>query len=366
MPFVPGQGVFQSANASPVEALLKRAALLMEDGDWQKADERLERLLDNDPENAQAYFGKVLVQLKVPSAKVLTAKAVELGITSLKTYKDYEKALRFADPNFRFVLECYDPANREDIYQEITSLLTQPRSFEKCQKAMMLLEYIPQGYKEVDALTGQLKSAEQVYLKYKRTVAHLNESKSSTKFQDTLVILESMPDYEEIEALHEKCHEAIEDQAITEIKSTKDIEHLEALASDFASRKDLRNADVIIEKCHEAMYQLARAEIKSAKAVEDFETLARKFASTKGLRNAAVLVEECHGKSVIEPSYQKVVSLLNSPRSLDNYQNAAKILATIPTDYKDVAALTVECQRLIKDELAARERFERELNASRR
>ena len=39
-----------------VEPLLRRATMFLEDGDWQSADEYCEKVLDLDPENAQAYF----------------------------------------------------------------------------------------------------------------------------------------------------------------------------------------------------------------------------------------------------------------------------------------------------------------------
>ena len=84
------------ATASPTEALLKRVVLLMEDGDWQKADELLEQVLNNDPENAQAYFGKVLVQLKLPSAKVLISKAHTLDRTDALLEMCVGKRLTFA------------------------------------------------------------------------------------------------------------------------------------------------------------------------------------------------------------------------------------------------------------------------------
>lgn len=50
-----------SANAAP---LLKRAFMFLEDGDWAKADDFCEQVLNLDPENAQAYLGKFLVSVK--------------------------------------------------------------------------------------------------------------------------------------------------------------------------------------------------------------------------------------------------------------------------------------------------------------
>ena len=51
-----------SANISP---LLKRAFMFLEDGNFDGADEYCERVLDQDPENAQAYLGKLMAELEV-------------------------------------------------------------------------------------------------------------------------------------------------------------------------------------------------------------------------------------------------------------------------------------------------------------
>ena len=51
-----------NANANP---LLRRAFMFLEDGEWAKADDFCERVLDLDPENAQAYLGKLMAELHV-------------------------------------------------------------------------------------------------------------------------------------------------------------------------------------------------------------------------------------------------------------------------------------------------------------
>lgn len=43
-------------------SLLKRAFMFLEDGDWESADKYCEKVLDIDPENAQAYLGKLLAK----------------------------------------------------------------------------------------------------------------------------------------------------------------------------------------------------------------------------------------------------------------------------------------------------------------
>ena len=51
-----------NANANP---LLRRAFMFLEDGEWAKADDFCERVLDLDPENAQGYLVKLMAELHV-------------------------------------------------------------------------------------------------------------------------------------------------------------------------------------------------------------------------------------------------------------------------------------------------------------
>ncbi len=84
--------VVVSGGNAAVEPLLKRAFMFLEDGNWQEADTYCEKVLDQDPENAQAYLGKLMAQLHIATKEELPNCATEL------TQNDnYQKALRFAD-----------------------------------------------------------------------------------------------------------------------------------------------------------------------------------------------------------------------------------------------------------------------------
>lgn len=54
----------QSNTNDSISALLKRGNMALEDGDWSKADEFFEQILNQDAEFAPAYLGKFLVQQK--------------------------------------------------------------------------------------------------------------------------------------------------------------------------------------------------------------------------------------------------------------------------------------------------------------
>ena len=55
----------QSASNPTVDSYLERAFMFLEDEDWQNADAYCEKVLDNDPENALAYVGKLMAVLHV-------------------------------------------------------------------------------------------------------------------------------------------------------------------------------------------------------------------------------------------------------------------------------------------------------------
>jgi TPR repeat protein len=75
-----------------LESLLKRGMLFLEDGEFSKADEYFERILDEDPEEDRAYWGKLLVKLQCKSNEELINHD-----QSLESYDEYKKALRFSD-----------------------------------------------------------------------------------------------------------------------------------------------------------------------------------------------------------------------------------------------------------------------------
>lgn len=70
--------VVVSGGNAAVEPLLKRAFMFLEDGNWQEADTYCEKVLDQDPENARAYLGKLMAQLHIATKEKLPNCATEL------------------------------------------------------------------------------------------------------------------------------------------------------------------------------------------------------------------------------------------------------------------------------------------------
>ena len=86
-------------NTAP---LLKRAFMFLEDGDWKSADEYCEKVLDIDPECAEAYLGKLMSELRVCKQESLKIQAEPFD-----NKNNYKKAIRFAEEKLKSELAGY-------------------------------------------------------------------------------------------------------------------------------------------------------------------------------------------------------------------------------------------------------------------
>ena len=104
------------------DSLLKRAALFLEDSEWDRAGEYADKVLDGDPECARAYQIKLLARMKVRSLGELAETPADFSADP-----DCQKILRFGS---------------EQEKREITDCL------EKCRQKALLLEREKQRQKE--------------------------------------------------------------------------------------------------------------------------------------------------------------------------------------------------------------------------
>ena len=84
--------VIVGANNAATTPLLERVFLFLEDGKWQDANIYCEKVLDIDPKNAEAYLGKLMVELQVRNRKQLADCAEPFDDRD-----NYSKVLRFGD-----------------------------------------------------------------------------------------------------------------------------------------------------------------------------------------------------------------------------------------------------------------------------
>ncbi len=85
-----------SAGSGNIAPLLRRAFLFLEDGNWSSAEEYCEKVLDLDPECAEAYLGKLMADVRVHQEGEL-AEVSEPYLTNT----NYKKVLLFGSTELK-------------------------------------------------------------------------------------------------------------------------------------------------------------------------------------------------------------------------------------------------------------------------
>ncbi len=115
-PVVPMQSSARDVSRSdPATAsLVKRMMMFLGDGEWTKADEYCERILDIDPECSKAYIGKLMAKAHIKTLQDLH----KADFSSSEISKLYDKACKFSSPDeydlYKSQYNIYEEKKREE------------------------------------------------------------------------------------------------------------------------------------------------------------------------------------------------------------------------------------------------------------
>ena len=163
-----------------ITPLLKRAFMFLEDGEFERADEFCEQVLNQDPENAEAYLGKLMVELRVKTPEQL--KECELPFDNENYYR---KAMRFADKTLSSQLRGYiSHINERNNLRKLTALyndcvlyMNSARSAVEYRNAAAQFNRIS-GFKDADSLAQLcIAKANEIEEKEKAEAARKAEEK---------------------------------------------------------------------------------------------------------------------------------------------------------------------------------------------
>ncbi len=150
-PTVVQQTAAPAGNAAP---LLRRAFMFLEDGDWTKADDFAEQVLNIEPENGEAYLAKLMAELKVRKREALPDCAEPFDGSN-----NFKKAVRFGDDNLRDELNGYIKHIKErnenvrltKIYDGAVKVMNRAHYESEFKSAASQFASIP-GFRDSDAL----------------------------------------------------------------------------------------------------------------------------------------------------------------------------------------------------------------------
>lgn len=188
-------------NGVNYSALLERAQILIEDGDTKKADSLLEKVLNNDPKNAKAYFYKLLIDLNVKSADELNNFTRRIS-----DEPNYIKACRYADAAMKAELDGYSSRIEENVKRQ-----KQEEEYDRCVKL-----YNEECYLEASLGFNGLDDYKDACLYYARCLAEIGRRNrrryaaaqtyiKNCEYDKAIEQLTPIKDYNDSAELIEKC-----------------------------------------------------------------------------------------------------------------------------------------------------------------
>lgn len=346
-------GIMKTAEAD--EPLLKRVFMFLEDGNWSEADSYCEKVLDQDPENALAYLGKLMAELHVSQLEDL------LNCDRLfNDSNNYKKAVRFGEGNIAGILSGYidffiernEKMRLTDIYNKAVTAMNAAKTESACKSAAIAFKTIP-GFQDADTLAEQcLEKAEdchkdEIYASARKQMTGNDVSKyeAAIKTFSTISgwkdvdeqILACQRKIEEIKAKeeadrHEWLRQA-EEKRIAEEKAAKKLKKIIAIVSSIVIV-----SIVFIFVLTKVI--IPNSKYNSAVALYDagkYQEAITAFTALNGYKDSVSQIEKCE-TAIKDKQYNAAVYLYDT-----GSYNEAITLFTAVNGYKDSAAQIDKC-----------------------
>ena len=356
------------APTAATAPLLRRAFMFLEDGEWQSANEYCEKVLDVEPENAEAYLGKLMAELKVRKRDDLKNQP--------KPFDDrnyYKKAVRFGDDTLKkkltddvtFIKDRNETARREGIYSNALAL----KNAGKFAEAKSLFESIA-DYKDAGNKIGDC--AELIEKKRKDGIYYnamsLATEKSIKRQQRAIEQYRTISGWKDADEQIAACEKRIE-----EIKAKEEADRIEAerkaeemrIAAEKRKKKNKKIALIVAIVLAAATavlillftvimpairsYQaklLQEQEYEAAVALYnagEYEHAKNAFSQLVGYKDSSSYLNKCK-KSINDQDYDTALALYNNGK----YQEAMSSFKSL-NGYKNSEEMIEKCQITIID-----------------
>ena len=182
--------VVNTAASANIENLLKRGNLALEDKKWDEADAFFDRALDENAEEARAYFGKLLALCQYSTDEELFQRAEDWD--EITQHSEFKKAYRFGNNEYKNYLDelgirwtyntaqrCYQSKDTSEIFYASTllnSIKEYKNSMELYDKCLVKIKMIK--YEKADERMTAAKSEED-YLRAKKSFEEISGYKDS-------------------------------------------------------------------------------------------------------------------------------------------------------------------------------------------
>ncbi len=204
--------VVQQTSVNPqANGLLERAFMFLEEKQWSKANEYLEKVLDLEPKNARAYVGKLLADYYITTKEELhfskSSNVDKLFTAPIENNQFYKKALRFADTDMKRELEKDAADNAEEKirrrYEAAKEKIRKAVSDPDYNDTAVLFDRIL-SYRDSAQLAAQCRENAKECL-YKQTLSKMDTALSEEQFRIIAKKFEEFGNYRDSSKFARQC-----------------------------------------------------------------------------------------------------------------------------------------------------------------
>ena len=345
------------APSAATAPLLRRAFMFLEDGEWQSADEYCEKVLDAEPENAEAYLGKLMAELHVKNRDDLKKQPQPFDDRN-----NYRKAMRFGDEKLKaeltgdiaFIKDRNEEARKAGIYQRALDAFIASKTESEYLAAADEFEQIP-NYKDSEqkhkeacqrAEEARVEAERQAEIRRKndmRAKAYAAAAVNSVGSQEEAIrLFRKIPGWrdadEQIDICEKKITEIKERQQAARLELQREAEEHRATAK--KRKRTLAIVTPILVACISFVIMLTTVIIPNQKynaAVElyntgKYEDAIAAFTALNGHKDSAAQIEKCE-TAIKDEKYASAVELYTAGK----YEEAIAAFTALD-GYKDSAA----------------------------
>lgn len=210
---VPESIIYNKVNAGTgVEQALKRATFFLEDGDWNSASAYFEKALDLQPECAEAYVGKLMLEYGIKKREELSRQT-----KPFTNNECYIRALRFADDDLKKELEKYGKEANQHIYESLEAEFKKAsteKDFDEIIEKARALSYF-EGIDKFIEDCNEAKVTSHKEMIYSSAVKIMETAKYYEDYLKLLSMLQQIPDYKDSQDKIAQCNEALDKLSAT-------------------------------------------------------------------------------------------------------------------------------------------------------
>ena len=266
------------AGQTNIDPLLKRVFMFLEDGAWQSADEYCEKVLDINPECAEAYLGKLMAQLHVKKQENL-----KHCTSPFDNNNHYKKVIRFGSENLKNELESYinfiNKRNKEEYHAEVyidAKSAMSEHTIDGCNRAIELFKMIS-GYKDSDLLLAECKQElpelqrrleekkenDRLHQLYEKALKKMKTASDYKMLLQAAELFDEISSYEDSKQQAEKARtravvfekDSIYSQAVN-LMNKDDIPSVEKAIEKFGFIPDWKDAKTKIQECERKIEEI--------------------------------------------------------------------------------------------------------------